>query len=449
MTDLPEEFKKQMQAQLGPAYNDFIQALQEPSPISIRYNQKKREPVDGTPVPWCSTGRYLDRRPSFTKDPYFQAGAYYVQEASSMLLEQALTQSTDLSRPLTVLDLCAAPGGKSTHLLSLLSDQSLLISNEVIRSRTNILITNLEKWGYPNVIVTQNDPSTFADLDSLFDVVVVDAPCSGEGLFRKEPEAMAEWSLKNVALCASRQRRILADVWPSLKPGGVLIYSTCTYNAQENLENLQWIKSQDGCSFVELSMNPEWGAQVVNTNGCIGYQCLPHRVRGEGFFVSVIRKAGESRPFTRRTKNRLQSPATATTEEVKGWITKPEAFFYFLHGAQVRMLPVQHESIFPYLLDHLHVVQAGTCLGEVKKNKIVPGHALALSIYRNGDHLPGIPVNADQARSYLRMEPQGFSNEPLGFRVVEFDGLGLGWVNVLPGRVNNLYPPSQRVRMGD
>lgn len=449
MTDLPDEFKNQMQAQLGPDFEDFMKSLKLPSPVSIRYNTQKYQPATGMPVPWCSTGRYLDQRPSFTREPLFHAGAYYVQEASSMLLEQALIQTTDLSRPLTVLDLCAAPGGKSTHLLSLLSPESLLISNEVIRSRTNILASNLDRWGRPNVIVTQNDPADFESIDSFFDVVVVDAPCSGEGLFRKEPEAMEEWSVKNVDLCASRQRRIVSDVWKSLKPGGILIYSTCTYNTRENQQNLAWIKSQHDCTFEQIRLDPSWGALASHNNDCIGYQCLPHRVRGEGFFFSIIRKNGESRTHAHRSRNRLQTPAPAEASLVKKWITNPETFFFFLHGSRIRILPAGHEALFPFVLENLHVIQAGTCLGEVKKNKIVPDHALALSIHRNREELPGITVTTPEAMTYLRMDSLRFENQSAGFRVIEFEGLGLGWVNVLPGRVNSLFPAAQRVRLAD
>jgi len=185
-----------------------------------------------TKIPWSEFGYYLKQRPSFTFDPLFHAGCYYVQEASSMFLEQALKQTVDLSRPLKVLDLCAAPGGKSTHIQSLISGESLLVSNEVIRSRANILKSNIIKWGCNNVVVTNNDPRDFLQLENYFDVIVVDAPCSGSGLFRRDEDAMKEWSPDNVALCSQRQQRILADVWPALKKNGVLIYYTCSYSKE-------------------------------------------------------------------------------------------------------------------------------------------------------------------------------------------------------------------------
>lgn len=450
MTDLPEGFKKQMQADLGTAFDEFLRSLQEPSPVSVRYNPKKRKPRGNDPVPWCASGRYLGHRPSFTRDPLFHAGAYYVQEASSMLIEQAVNQSVETSKPLIALDLCAAPGGKSTHLLSLLSSESLVISNEVIRSRASTLIENLEKWGYPNGVVTQNDPADFSAFEDYFDLILVDAPCSGEGLFRKDAQAMEEWSLKNVALCASRQRRIVADVWGSLRPGGVLIYSTCTFNAEENQNNLRRIKESHDCVFERLLVDPDWGVAEVGEEGCIGYQCLPHRVRGEGFFFSVVRKAGEKTSRSPRAKDRLQYPPAPEADILKTWINHPEEYFFFLHGSTARMLPAQHRANFQVLLERLHVLQAGTGLGEVKKNKIVPAPALALSICRNHDQLPGIAVNPEQAMSYLRMEALQLPDQDnVGFRVIEYDGLGLGWVNLLPGRINNLFPTSRRVRMAN
>jgi len=231
----PPAFEQRMRPHLDKSWEEFEQAHQQFPPVSIRFNPKKaHSPIDLTIIPWTSHGYYLGERPSFTLDPLFHAGSYYVQEASSMFLEQAFLQAVDRTKPINVLDLCAAPGGKSTHLLSLMNKESLLVTNEVIRSRASTLAENIQKWGYDNVAVTNNDPQDFKRLSGFFDVIVVDAPCSGEGLFRKDPGAMGQWSTDNVALCARRQQRILNDVWPALKEGGILIYSTCTYNELEN-----------------------------------------------------------------------------------------------------------------------------------------------------------------------------------------------------------------------
>ena len=261
---MPVSFTDVMKVQLGSEWEDFAAAHGVAPPVSIRLNPRKpREQDFQGPVPWSLYGRYLAQRPSFTFDPAFHAGAYYVQEASSMFLEQAFLQIGGSTEELIVLDLCAAPGGKSTHLLSLMSSDSVLVSNEVIRSRASILSENIQKWGHHNAVVTSSDPQYFTALDSLFDIVVVDAPCSGEGLFRKDPAAIGSWSPENIALCARRQQRILEDVWPAIKSGGYLIYATCTYNQQENEENLSWLLSRGDAESVAIRINPGWNVTEV------------------------------------------------------------------------------------------------------------------------------------------------------------------------------------------
>ena len=246
---LPDAFAAQMQQQLGSDYEAFAAALATPPPVSIRLNPRKPavDIVGLTPVPWCAEGFYLPSRPVFTLDPLFQAGAYYVQEASSMLLAEAIRQTVGKRKPyagqapLKALDLCAAPGGKSTLLASALPPHSVLVCNEVIRSRVPVLRENIDKWGYANVVVSHHDPDDFAPLAGFFDLVMIDAPCSGEGLFRKDPKAMNEWSPEHVMLCAARQGRILAASAPLVAEDGWLIYSTCTYNDAENRQAMQWL----------------------------------------------------------------------------------------------------------------------------------------------------------------------------------------------------------------
>ncbi|MEO6758980.1 MAG: RsmB/NOP family class I SAM-dependent RNA methyltransferase, partial [Saprospiraceae bacterium] len=241
---LPPPFERQMQVLLGAAWPNFAAALGTPAPVSIRLNPAKHLPEPLLPteaaVPWHPQGRYLAERPVFTLDPGFHAGGYYVQEASSMFLYEALRQTVDFSKKLNVLDLCAAPGGKSTLLADLVGPDSLLVANELIRSRVNSLRENLEKWGAPNVAVTSGEAGDFAGLEGFFDLIVADAPCSGEGLFRKDPAAMGEWSPAAVELCSLRQQRILSEVLPALAPGGILVYSTCTYNTAENEAQVEW-----------------------------------------------------------------------------------------------------------------------------------------------------------------------------------------------------------------
>ncbi len=434
-----------MQQRLGPDFDAFIEALQQPAPVSIRYNPAKVKAPAGDAVPWCTWGRYLAQRPSFTLDPIFHGGGYYVQEASSMLLEQAVRQSIDLARPQVVLDLCASPGGKSTHLLSLLSADSLLVSNEAVRGRTSALLDNLESWGNGHSIVVNNDPADFGRLPGFFDVIVADAPCSGEGLFRKDVDARQEWSEHGVELCASRQRRILADAWAALRPGGVLIYSTCTYNDLENRANVDWMAAEMNARIFPLKLGPAWG--VEETEG--GYQCFPHKVRGEGFFVSVLKKPDEAERRLPKVKDTLRSPSSVDVEKVEGWLEHSEERFLFLHGTQLQSMAAAFRHELLACLSNLHVLRAGLRLGEVMRNKVVPDHSLALNTRRSRGRFGVVTVDKTQALSFLRREAPIFNQADTGFHVVVYEGLGLGWVNVLPGRVNNLLPSNRRVRLGD
>lgn len=293
--NLPAEFAARTRSLLGEEeYRLLENALQGEAPVSIRVNRGKcDEPVAGVPVLWSASGTYLAKRPTFTFDPLFHAGCYYVQEASSMFVEQVLR--TYASRPVVMLDLCAAPGGKSTNARSVLPEGSLLVANEVMRNRVQVLAENLVKWGDAGVVVTHNDPADFTGLAGVFDVVLTDVPCSGEGMFRKDAVAVEEWSVDNVRICWQRQRRILSDVWPSLKPGGLLIYSTCTYNREEDEDNVDWIARELGVEVLEVPVQPEWGiAGNLAGSGFPVYRFLPHHTRGEGFFLAVLRKNGEA-----------------------------------------------------------------------------------------------------------------------------------------------------------
>ena len=276
---LPESFLKSLSSVLPePEVNLFTDALRQDIPVSVRLNPNKVSDLNfGARVPWCDLGFYLTERPKFIFDPDFHAGAYYVQEAGSMLLEQALKQHVNLSQSIKVLDLCASPGGKSTHVLSLISDESLLVSNEVIHSRIQALEQNLIRWGTSNFIITQNDPGAFSTFNDQFDVILVDAPCSGEGMFRKHAHAVSEWSEQNVIHCAARQNRILEDVWPALKEDGLLIYSTCTYNMQENENNLHnFMANHEGVS-LKLNLPQEWNVLESKHDQVFGYRMMPHR----------------------------------------------------------------------------------------------------------------------------------------------------------------------------
>jgi NOL1/NOP2/fmu family ribosome biogenesis protein len=364
-----------------------------------------------------------------------------------MFLEQAFSQCVDLTKHLNVLDLCAAPGGKSTHLLSLLNPDSLLVSNEVIQSRAAILSENIQKWGHCNVAVTNNDPKDFQRVPGLFDVVVVDAPCSGEGLFRKDPSASKEWSEDAVALCSKRQQRILNDVWPALKTGGILIYSTCTYNELENEENLKIIHERYEPESIPLTINSEWNIDIVEKGVITGYRFFPHRIKGEGFFISVLRKTDEQPTIRLRSQNIFSAPGKKLKDEISEWIRTPEDKTFIIRNESIQFLPKSKTPEIDLLVKNLRVIVAGTYAAAVKHNKLIPEHPLALSTEINTDHFNIIPVSIEEALQFLRKDAISFQGTQKGFALVMYEGVPIGWVNVLDNRLNNLYPSEWRIRM--
>jgi 16S rRNA C967 or C1407 C5-methylase (RsmB/RsmF family)/NOL1/NOP2/fmu family ribosome biogenesis protein len=392
-----------------------------------------------SPIPWTQYGFYLDQRPSFTFDPLFHAGCYYVQEASSMFLEQALKQTVDLSQPLKVLDLSAAPGGKSTHIQSLISEDSLLVSNEVIRSRAAVLRDNIVKWGCRNVMVTNNDPKDFDRLQGYFDVIVVDAPCSGSGLFRRDPDAIEEWSLHNVHLCSQRQQRILADTWPALKENGVLIYSTCSYSKEEDEDIVDWMTAGSRSENLKLHIDSAWN--IIESGG--GYRFWPDKLKGEGFFISCFRKKGEQPEVNVKIKNRPDSLTKKELEVVAKWAHTKD--HHFIRNQQtVYAWPGKLENDFSFLLNQLRVLYSGTIIGELIRDKLVPDHALAMSNLLK-DTIERTALDYENAIQYLRRKDIKIDTTTKGWQGVTYEGQLLGWINVLPNRINNYYPKELRI----
>jgi 16S rRNA C967 or C1407 C5-methylase (RsmB/RsmF family)/NOL1/NOP2/fmu family ribosome biogenesis protein len=451
MTDssrvLPEEFSARMQHQLGEAFQLFQESHRTKPSVSIRLNPEKKTDHSGEPVDWCTNGRYLDERPVFTLDPLFHAGAYYVQEASSMFLEQVFLQLGLTNHPIRILDLSAAPGGKSTHLVNLVHPDSLLVANEVIRSRASILAENLTKWGYNNVMVTNNDPVDFQQLPGFFDVLVVDAPCSGEGLFRKDPEAMKEWSVDQADHCAKRQRRILEDAWSALKADGILVYCTCTYNVDENETNLQWLHQQHSLESLELSLNDSWGIEKNQLGNITGYRFYPHRVRGEGFFISVLRKTDDQKEVILKTWNKVEQPSKKNFDHLSRWLRLPEQMMFLMHSDYIYTIPKSLRDPVLFLSNRLKIVSVGTTVAQQKGEKLIPEHALALSVQLNKENIKCYEVSLDEALSYLRKDTLSLNEYTRGHALVTYQSLPLGWINVLDNRVNNLYPKEWRIRM--
>ena len=415
---------------------------------SIRINPQKLSEASQVPstggdlgeaVPWTEYGYYLNQRPSFTFDPLFHAGCYYVQEASSMFLEQAFKQTVDLSRRLRILDLSAAPGGKSTHIQSLISKDSLLVSNEVIRSRANILKDNIAKWGSDNVIVTNNDPKSFARLENYFDAIIVDAPCSGSGLFRRDEKAIDEWSENNVHLCSQRQQRILADVWPALKRNGVLIYSTCSYSNDENENIVQWMTAELPIAHCPLPIDNSWG--IIETEN--GYRFWPDKVKGEGFFIACMRKLGGEDKVEIKVKKKIEIVSKKEMEVVKYWIKATDHQFLKI-GNMVYAVPKGLSTDINFLLSNLQIIYFGTMVGELVRDKLIPAHTLAMSNLIS-DHVERIELNYEQAIDYLKKKDLREINGDKGWKLVTYKNYPLGWINILSNRINNYYPRELRI----
>ena len=398
-------------------------------------------------IPWTSNGYYLKQRPSFTLDPLLHAGAYYVQEASSMFLEQALRQTADMSQSLKVLDLCAAPGGKSTLIQSVISNESLLVSNEVIKTRANILSENITKWGAENVVVTNNDPKDFAKLENYFDIIVIDAPCSGSGLFRRDTNAIEEWSEANVQLCSQRQQRIIADVLPALKQGCILIYSTCSYSKDEDEVIADWMIDEFNMKSLRLSTAPEWHIveALSDKHNAYGYRFYPDKVKGEGFFIACMQKQeseGGDVAFPKKSKlEKLSKNEIAIAEK---WIREDAAISVLKWKELALALPARFVQDIDLLQQSLYIKQAGVALGQITAKELIPEHSLALSNLLS-NNIPVVDVTLDEALQYLRKADFKLDTNGKGWTILQYKSRNLGWVKLLPNRLNNYYPKEWRI----
>lgn len=452
--ELPVDFVNEMRETLpeGDAEKLFAAIRTEPS-VSIRLNPFKpiapdellaRSEISASErVEWSPLGMYLNERPSFTMNPLFHAGAFYVQEASSMFVEQAIRAC--VNGPVRVLDLCAAPGGKSTHLRTILPKGSVLVANEINRSRANVLAENLVKWGHPEVVVTNDNPERIGDSSLLFDVILVDAPCSGEGMFRKDPVAVSEWSLENVRMCAQRQREILRSVWPALRPGGHLIYSTCTYNRLEDEDNVLWISEELGAEMIPVDIQDSWGitGDVTGQNLPV-YHFFPHRTRGEGFFLALLRKEGEHYQGT--SVRNSYKPAAEANGIFRDWIGAPDEYVFQECGDVVRGLPSASADFMRQVSSELHTLVSGVEVAVRKGRDWAPSHPLAMSRILRGDAFPSVEVSLQQALAYLHSESIVLTDAPKGFVLLRYAGVPLGFAKNIGNRANNLYPQQWRIR---
>ena len=459
---LPEGFEDMVRGVIGDSeWDAFVEALADEPSVSIRVNGQRsmvngQQSIGGlqlstlvqtqyiaslqlSTVKWCEHGRYLSERPKFTYDPTFHAGAYYVQEASSMFVWQALTQLVE--QDALVLDMCAAPGGKSTAIAQYLSENGFLLSNEYVPQRAHVLVENITKWGAPNCVVTNNAPRHFEKLKTRFDAILVDAPCSGEGMFRKDERAREEWSPANVEMCVERQREILESAWKVLKPGGVLIYSTCTFNSHENEEQVQWLIDEMEAEYLALKIEEDW--MITETER--GYRFLPHKTRGEGLFMAAVRKQCGMRNEelgVKQNKRLKEQKIKKVQVDVpllgEFGVVESENKFYAVQKGRMALVDECRKC--------LNVLLFGVQMYEQKGKDLIPQAALALSqVYVRGAY-PEAELSYEEAISFLRKEAIVLADAPRGFLLITYGGLPLGWVKNIGNRCNNLYPEFWRIR---
>lgn len=440
----PEEFLGRMETSLGDDFNAFLKAMEQEPPVSVRYHPWKGvQLVDNNGlehVPWCTLGRYLSERPSFTFDPLFHAGAYYVQEAGSMLIEPLINYVLEEEKTPLVLDLCAAPGGKSTHILSMLDGQGTLVCNEVIPARNKALQHNISKWGYSNVVVIQNDASQIAETGIQFDLIVADVPCSGEGLFRKDADACKEWSPGAPKSCAVRQKKIIENILPALKPGGFILYSTCTFAREENDTQIEALIRHHGFE-VHLPETPE-GIQRTR----YGWQAFPHLVKSEGFWCTLLKK----------TDNDGWRPGTLSTKNSKKILRKKSTAMEFLQAGDNLIaielnrnewvIPERLEELISVLQSKARIQKAGLCAGSVKGKVFLPHVDIAWSI-NYAINTPAISVDENHAIRFLQGESLNIgSGCDAEVALVQYLSSNLGWIKRSGNHWSNHYPKDFRIR---
>ena len=465
--NLPEEFTTYTRQLMGDSLfsqlKDGINS--DAAPTSIRLNPFKMPQgtyatLQEEDVPWCPRyGRYLSERPNFTFDPLFHAGLYYAQEASSMMVDLAVRQL--IHQPVTMLDLCAAPGGKSTALRAALPEGSLLVSNEPMRTRAQILAENMQKFGHQDVIVTNNYPRDFQKAGILFDAILADVPCSGEGMFRKDEGAIAEWSVQNVKQCAQLQRDIVRDIWPCLKPGGLLIYSTCTFNAHEDEENVAWIAQEMDADHISLDTDPAWGIignLTENSEEAFPvYRFLPGKTKGEGLFLAVLRKRDDDDNTLSTASHTAKSKKNDRKNKGKHDLSAGNLPGNWLDNATERQavdlagtlcaIPTSWLPTYQKAADTLKILHAGIQTGTRKGKDFIPAQGLALSPHLQRDNFTVAELGYTDALRFLRKEavnlPEG---TPCGYVLVTYRGTPLGWEKNIGNRANNLYPQEWKIK---
>ncbi len=443
MSSFPPDFINSLKHIPGFNEEEFVKAHQTQTPTSIRINPFKKTALKfelGANVPWANDAFYLKERPVFTSDPLFHAGCYYVQEASSMFVEYLLKQVVNFEKEIFALDLCAAPGGKSTILSSLLNKKSALVCNEVIKNRADVLAYNLAKWGNCNHIITNSETSSFSKLKGVFDIVLVDAPCSGSGLFRKQEDAVNEWSLDAVANCSIRQKSILSDVLPALRTNGHLVYSTCSYSSSENEEMVKWLIAEHGLEVVNVDIDPKWGFEDTG----FGFRAYPNKVLGEGFFSCVLKIPNGSGSFNLSKKNTFKEASKAENIIIENFVELDQDHKVINHNNEFKLLNNNCLSFINSFKNELYFKSVGTPIGEIKHDELVPHHFLALSNNLKTS-IDSIELSDLESIKYLKKESFQLANGSKGLKRFTNLGFGLGWGKNLGTRFNNYLPSNFQI----
>ena len=452
---LPDGFKALIREEIGEnRAKTLLSALCGEPETSVRLNRLKQseEPLypDMTPVPWCRSGFYLKERPIFTLNPLLHAGVFYVQDASSMAYEDIVASIVGDS-PISACDLCAAPGGKTTAILNALPAGSVMLANEFTPIRANILRENLCKYGYPDLIVTNTDTSRLSSLKDRFDLVSVDAPCSGEGMMRKEEAARSQWSEGLIRQCAEIQREILENAVEILAPGGYLIYSTCTFNTSEDEDNAAWIADTFGLEPIDTGLAGKYGIQNQAKGNIPCLRFMPGFTRGEGLFLTVFRRPEDTsgsirscRPKKKGRKDGKEKTDPRILSIARSWVE--DDFDIINHEGRLLALSPATAALLEALPKGVRIMSAGVGIGEIKGKDLIPAHSLAMSTAMTHP-FPELELSEEDALLYLAKEaipiPEG---TPKGYVTATYMRHPLGFIKNLGNRSNNLYPSEYRIR---